>query len=204
MATPFTFGNLLKFGLDSCHNAKGRPTFLHWERGNTWSPTWTTSQTLLHTRKHLLSSSERGGLQQAPLHMRERCHGGWLNEGPQRLRWFFRYLSRSGVNRLATPLGIDESLAFRAFDKTVILGHWLSKDTEIGIGLQGFPFEKGFYYILVDYFFLKKKEKKSFSKKSFSKREALRYFYMGLYHFPHMPYSFPHMLYSFPSHANIR
>ena len=24
MATPLTFGNLLKFGLDSCHNAKGR------------------------------------------------------------------------------------------------------------------------------------------------------------------------------------
>ena len=34
---------------------------------------------------------------------------------------------RPGVNRLATPLGIDESLAFRAFDKTIIFGHWLSK-----------------------------------------------------------------------------
>ena len=32
MATPFIFGNLLKFGLDSCHNTKGRPTFLHQER----------------------------------------------------------------------------------------------------------------------------------------------------------------------------
>ena len=29
MATPFTFGNLLKYGPDSCLNAKGRPTFLH-------------------------------------------------------------------------------------------------------------------------------------------------------------------------------
>ena len=27
-----TFGNPLKFGLDSCHNGKGRPTFLHQER----------------------------------------------------------------------------------------------------------------------------------------------------------------------------
>ena len=32
MATLLTFGNPLKFGLDSCHNAKGRPTFLHRER----------------------------------------------------------------------------------------------------------------------------------------------------------------------------
>ena len=32
MATPFTFGNPLKFSSDSCHNAKGRPTFLHRER----------------------------------------------------------------------------------------------------------------------------------------------------------------------------
>ena len=26
------------------------------------------------------------------------------------------------------------------------------KNIEIGIGLRGFPFEKDFYYILVDYF----------------------------------------------------
>ena len=32
MATPLTFGNPLKFGPDSYHNAKGRPTFLHRER----------------------------------------------------------------------------------------------------------------------------------------------------------------------------
>ena len=30
--TPLTFGNHLKFGPDSCHNTKGRPTFLHRER----------------------------------------------------------------------------------------------------------------------------------------------------------------------------
>jgi len=32
VATSFTLGNPLKFGLDPCHNAKGRPTFLHKER----------------------------------------------------------------------------------------------------------------------------------------------------------------------------
>ena len=32
MATPLTFGNHLKFGQGSYHNAKGRPTFLHRER----------------------------------------------------------------------------------------------------------------------------------------------------------------------------
>ena len=46
----------------------------------------------------------------------------------------------ASVNRLAIPLGIDESLAFRAFDKTIIFGHWLLKNTEIGIGLRGFSF----------------------------------------------------------------
>jgi len=30
--TSLTFGNPLKLGPDSCHNAKGRPTFLHRER----------------------------------------------------------------------------------------------------------------------------------------------------------------------------
>ena len=30
--TPLTFDNHLKFGIDSCHNAEGRPTFLHRER----------------------------------------------------------------------------------------------------------------------------------------------------------------------------
>ena len=46
----------------------------------------------------------------------------------------------AGVDKLAIPLGIDESLAFRAFDKTIIFGHWLLKNTEIGIGLRGFSF----------------------------------------------------------------
>ena len=38
---------------------------------------------------------------------------------------FFFYLkSRPGVDRLATPLGIDEILAFKAFDKTISFRHW--------------------------------------------------------------------------------
>ena len=47
----------------------------------------------------------------------------------------------------------------------------------IGISLWGFPFEKGFYYILADYF---QKSKIYFSKKSFSVREAVRYFHGAL------------------------
>ena len=53
MVTPLTFGNPLKFGSDSCHNTKGRLTFLHWERESTQSPAWTTLHTPLHTRTHI-------------------------------------------------------------------------------------------------------------------------------------------------------
>ena len=52
---------------------------------------------------------------------RERRHGRWFYEGPTVLRF------RPSIDRLATPLGIDERLAFRAFDETIIFGHWLSK-----------------------------------------------------------------------------
>ena len=98
----------------------------------------------------------------------------------------FSLQQRPSVDKLATPLGIDESLAFRAFDKTIIFGHWLSKNMGIGISLWGFPFEKGFYYILADYF---QKSKNAFQKGACG-------IFMGLY-------NFPHMLYNFPSHANI-
>ena len=98
-----------------------------------------------------------------------------------------------GVDRLETLLRIDESLAFRAFHKTIIYGHWLSKTQKLALASGAFLLKKAFYYILVDYF---QKYKKYFSKKSFSEKEALKYFYMGLY-------CFPHMLYSFPSCANI-
>ena len=84
--------------------------------------------------------------------------------------------SRLGVDRLATPLGIDESLAFRAFDKTIIFGHWLSKNMGIGISLWGFPFEKGFYYILADYF---QKSKKIFFQKILFRKGGYEVFSWG-------------------------
>ena len=56
------------------------------------------------------------------------------------------------VDKLATPLGIDEHLAFRVFDKTIIFGHWLPKTRKLALASGAFLFEKGFYYILVDYF----------------------------------------------------
>ena len=43
VATPLTFGNPLKFGLDSCHKAKGKLVFLYREREieSTQSSAWT-------------------------------------------------------------------------------------------------------------------------------------------------------------------
>ena len=135
----FTFGNPLKFGPDSYHNAKGRPSFLHTKRAPE-APYET----------HTPHAIERGPL--TGPRTRGSCrHDGWSNEGTVAAVVSLSR-SRPGVDRLTTPLGIDESLAFRAFDKTIIFGHWLSKNTEIGISLRVFPFEKGFYYILVDYF----------------------------------------------------
>ena len=58
---------------------------------------------------------------------------------------------RPGVDRLATSLGINESFAFRAFDKTIIFGHWLSKTWKLALASETFLFENGFYYILVNY-----------------------------------------------------
>ena len=49
---------------------------------------------------------------------------------------------RPCINRLATPLGIDESLAFRAFDKTIIFGHWLSKTQKLALASEAFLLKK--------------------------------------------------------------
>ena len=48
MVTPLTFGNPLKFGLDSYHNAKGRPTFHHREREH---PKLFVKHTRIHIEK---------------------------------------------------------------------------------------------------------------------------------------------------------
>ena len=50
--------------------------------------------------------------------------------------------SRPGVDRSATLLGIDESLAFRALDKTIIFGHWLSKIQKLALTSGAFFLEK--------------------------------------------------------------
>ena len=52
------------------------------------------------------------------------------------------FRSRPSVYKLATPLGIDESLDFRAFDKTIILGHWLSKTQKLALAFGAFLLKK--------------------------------------------------------------
>ena len=111
----------------------------------------------------------------------------------RRRRSFPLNRSRLSVDRLVTSLGIDKILAFRVFDRTIIFGHWLSKTQNLELASRAFPFEKGFYCILVDHF---QKGKKSFFQKSFFKKMALGYLHIGLYRFPHM-------LYCFPSHVKI-
>ena len=45
---------------------------------------------------------------------------------------------RLSVDRLVTLLGIDESLASRSFDKTMIFGHWLSKTRKLALAFGDF------------------------------------------------------------------
>ena len=84
---------------------------------------------------------------------------------------------RPGIDKLTTPLGINESLAFRAFDKTIIFGHWLSKTQKLALVSRAFLLKKAF---TISQYTIFKRAKKYFSKKSFSKREAVRYFHGAL------------------------
>ena len=185
--TPLTFGNQLKFGPNSYHNVKGRSTFLRTERESTRSS----------VRTHTTIWEE---LNNAAPRAQELLPWQVVELGPTTLAAVFSppFWSRPGVNKLATPLGIDESLAFRAFDKTIIFGHWLSKQ-RIGIGLRGSLFEKGFYYILVNCF---QKSKNLFPKILFRKG-GFKVFSHGALPLSSHALRFPHMLYNFPSHANI-
>ena len=70
-------------------------------------------------------------------------HGRWSNEGTTAAVFLFSW-SRLGIDRLATPLGIDESLAFRAFGKTIIFGHWLSKTQKLALTFGAFLLKKAF------------------------------------------------------------
>ena len=81
--TPLTFGNHLKFGPDSYHNAKGRPTFLHQERE--------------HPKLRMNHTHSSRGASNKPCAHESCCHGGWLNKGPWR-RQFFAVVLRSRPN----------------------------------------------------------------------------------------------------------
>ena len=104
-------------------------------------------------------------------------HGGWSNESLR--RWWRSFYccsqSRLGIDRLATPLGIDETLAFRAFDKTIIFGHWLLKTQKLALASGAFLLKKTSTLSQQTIF----KKAKIFFQKTFSKREALRYFQHG-------------------------
>jgi len=77
VAIPHTFGNHLKFGLDSRHDTKGRPTFLHWEREH------------LKLRVNTRTFTLRGALQRGPAHARELSPRLVVERGPRWQRQFF-------------------------------------------------------------------------------------------------------------------
>ena len=116
-------------------------------------------------------------------HAHESCHHSrWLNEGPRLWRRVFhcRSQSRPGVDRLATPLRIDESLTFRAFDKTIIFGHWLLKTQKLALASRASLLKKDFYDILVYHF---QKSKNKISKNPFPKRWLWGTFTWGFFTF---------------------
>ena len=129
MATPLTFGNPLKFGPNSCHNAKGRPTFLHRER---MLPKLCVKRTHLHIREGP-SNGAMHTRELSPRRVVERRHGS---------SGFSAQPVEAGVDRLATSLGIDESLAFRVFDKIIIFEHWLSKTQKLALTSKAFLLKK--------------------------------------------------------------
>ena len=136
MATSLTFVSLLKFSQDSYHTAKGRQIPSSTERDSTRGSARTTNQAHQPIKRGLLQV-----LQAPPT--RECRHGRWSNKGPRWQRQFFRYrFLKSSVDRLATPLGRHESLAFRAFDKIVIFGHWVSKAHKLALAFGAFLLKK--------------------------------------------------------------
>ena len=140
-------------------------------------------------------------------------HNEWSNEDTAATVFPLSPL-RPSINKLATPLGIDESLTFRVFDKTIIFGHWLWKTRKLALPSRAFLLKNTFTISQQTIF---KRAKIFFQKKPFPKGRILVIFNMGLYRFPHMLYCFPymlyrfpymlyyfpHMLYSFPSYVNI-
>ena len=89
--------------------------------------------------------------------MCDRRHNGWVSSHEVSIDWWLHS-------------GYLESLAFRANLWTLDF-----ENIEIGIILRGFPFDKCFYYILVNYF----QNSKIFSKNDFLmvfQKPTLRYF----------------------------
>ena len=130
MATPLTFGNLLKIGPVSYHNAKGRQIPSSTKRESTRSSARNTC-----TPSHRQEPTNRAPhiRELSPRRVVKQRHGsGGLSA------------SRLGpsVDKLATMLGIDESLAFRAFDRTIIFKHWLSKTQKLALASEAFLSEK--------------------------------------------------------------
>ena len=86
MATSLTFGNPLKFGPDSCHNVKSRPTFLHREREREHL------KLCMNNMHHRIEWGRTTGS-----YASKSCHhDGWSNEGPRRRRQFFRFHPNRG------------------------------------------------------------------------------------------------------------
>ena len=123
--TPLTFGNHLKFGPNSCHNAKvDLPSSTEREHLN------------LSTNRIPCIHIERG-LQRAR-RVRPVAATGDRTKAHDGISFFCYPKSRPGVDRLATPLGIDEILAFKAFDKTISFRHWLSKTQKLALASEAF------------------------------------------------------------------
>ena len=102
----------LKFGIDSCHKTKGRQIPSSTERER-------VPEALREPHHHIL----RGALQQGPaLAGAIAMAGGRTRARINSSGFSAPFRSRPGVDKLVTPLGINESLAFRAFDKTIIFG----------------------------------------------------------------------------------
>ena len=89
-----------------------------------------------------------------------------------------------------------ESLAFRAFDKILIIGHWPSKTLKLALASRAFLSEKCIYYILSKLF--------SKSQKYFPNFFFLKWFSkisFGAFSYVWSFLAFLSTLYNFPSHV---
>ena len=109
------------------HNAKGRPTSSKERERAPEASRERHTHHILFKKGPPLGPRARGSCR----------HNWWSNLGAM-VVVFPLSRSRLGIDRLETPLGIDESLAFRAFDKTIIFRHWLSKTQKLALAFEAF------------------------------------------------------------------